>query len=79
MYTESTIAVLTLYEVHMEIKARSPMVTKIFKSQIGHATHVSWSTFAKESDYNGSCEAISGSLKWMSGQGQGKKVKVLIP
>ena len=34
-----------------KLAARSQKVTRIFKSQIGHATHVSWSTLVKEFDY----------------------------
>ena len=48
-----TIRVLTLFLVHVKAKARLQKVMIIFKSQIGHATHVSWLTLAKESDYCG--------------------------
>ena len=40
-----------MYLVHSKGKARSQKVTRILKSQIGHATHVSWSTLANEFDY----------------------------
>ena len=51
LHTEGTITVLTLYLVHLKAKARSQNVMSILKSQICHATYVSWSTLAKEFDY----------------------------
>ena len=42
---------MTLDLVHVKVKARSQKVTRIFKSQIGHVTHVSWSPLVKEFDY----------------------------
>ena len=51
LYTKGTITLLTLYLAHLKVKAGSQKVTRILKSQIGHATHVSWSTLAKEFDY----------------------------
>ena len=45
--TSARVKVLTLYLVYFKVKARSQKVTRIFKSQIGHATHVSWSTFGQ--------------------------------
>ena len=48
LHTEGTIRVLTLYLVYLKVKARSQEVTIILKSQIGNATHVSWSTLTRE-------------------------------
>ena len=48
-----------MYSVHLKVKARSQKVTKILKSQIGHATHVSWSTLAKEFDPLGRAKLFS--------------------
>ena len=50
LHTEGTTRVLTLYLVHFKVKARSQNVTIIFKSQIDHATHVSWSFLTTEFD-----------------------------
>ena len=43
-------SVLTMYLVHLKVKSRLQKVARILKSQIGYATHVSWSTLAKEFD-----------------------------
>ena len=51
---KGTITVLTLcfhYLVHFKIKSRSQKVTRISKPQIGHATHICWSTLAKDFNY----------------------------